>query len=342
MSENESHCKLKLGNIKATKIITHPTRDIHAIISKRKVTLITTIPSLQVKINIFDLDNDEIYRCADFAGTDDILILLGGYCGILKIFDITKRKFVCFLKGHGNSINSLKTHSKDRNIVFTGSSDNTIRMWDIKNKRTLQIFGGIAGHRDLILSIDISLCGSYLVSSSNDYTIKVWSVPDKCSLCDQYMFKHHDCSKSSIFSNPFPIFTSSKIHQSFITCVRFLGTFIVAKGSGNNLMLFMPDFTKKVLESYTVSKSHFIENVDIKAEKLTTKFFVDQKRSLVIVGDCEKEGVFYVKKFNGENNIVNTCATNVKESIRFITYKNGYLYILYNDSMFHKIKFDRF
>lgn len=339
---HESSCKLELGNIKATKIITHPTKDLHLLISKRTLTLISTIPFLQVKITIYDLEQNETFRCADFAGDDNLYIVIGGDSGIIKVFDILNRKFLFYLKGHGNAVNSSKTHTQDTNIVFTGSSDNTIRMWDLKERKTIVVFGGIAGHRDLILSIDVSLCGKYLVSSSNDYTIKVWQIPDKCIKCDKYLFKDHICDKYQIFSNPFPIFSTSKIHQSFITCVRFMGTLIISKGNGNDIMVFKPDYTRKILESYSVSQSFFVEGLTVKSSKSANKFFVDQGKRLLIISDSQKKGGFHVKHFDGTNSQLNACATNVEEEIRYITYKDGYLYILYANSIFHKIRFDRF
>ncbi|KAM0677593.1 hypothetical protein COBT_004231, partial [Conglomerata obtusa] len=160
-----SNITLNLGKLETTKLISHPIYNIHAIISKRKAIIINEQPNeMNIATMILDEDKDETFMCSEFAETEQDFLVVGGKSGIIKIVDFINNSFWQYLKGHGNSVNSLKTHTTERNIIFSGSSDLSIRMWDLKTQQTICIFGGLAGHRDQILSLDVSLCGNYLVS----------------------------------------------------------------------------------------------------------------------------------------------------------------------------------
>ncbi len=76
------------------------------------------------------------------------------------------------LTGHSNSVTSVAISPDGRTLV-SGSSDNTIKVWDLvtfREKATL------TGHSDWVLSVAISPDGRTLVSGSYDNTIKVWDL----------------------------------------------------------------------------------------------------------------------------------------------------------------------
>ena len=81
-------------------------------------------------------------------------------------------KFKPFLinKEHQNCINSV-TISPDGKYIVSGSSDKTIKIWDIK---TAECLNTLKGHSNYVSSVTISPDGKYIVSGSYDGTIKIW------------------------------------------------------------------------------------------------------------------------------------------------------------------------
>ncbi len=83
-----------------------------------------------------------------------------------------KIKKVLTLEGHKDGVNAV-IFSPDNRYIITGSSDKTVKIWDIKTgkeKKTL------TGHGDYITSLSITKDGKYLASSSWDGTVHIWSL----------------------------------------------------------------------------------------------------------------------------------------------------------------------
>lgn len=74
--------------------------------------------------------------------------------------------------GHSEGINSV-SFSPDGRYLASGSSDNTIKLWDVSNGQELQTF---EGHSQPVNSISYSPDGRYLASGSRDGTVKLWDV----------------------------------------------------------------------------------------------------------------------------------------------------------------------
>ena len=62
----------------------------------------------------------------------------------------------------------------DGSRLFSGSNDNTIKVWDVATGTCLQT---LQGHTDWVNSVCVSADGSRLFSGSWDNTIKVWNIP---------------------------------------------------------------------------------------------------------------------------------------------------------------------
>ncbi|MBW4450955.1 MAG: serine/threonine protein kinase [Spirirestis rafaelensis WJT71-NPBG6] len=81
-------------------------------------------------------------------------------------------RLVHTVKGHSNSVQSV-TISPDGKTLASGSSDSTIKLW---NLATLQEIRTLKGHSDWVRSVSISPYGSTLASGSDDNTIKLWNL----------------------------------------------------------------------------------------------------------------------------------------------------------------------
>jgi WD40 repeat protein/serine/threonine protein kinase len=63
--------------------------------------------------------------------------------------------------------------SQDGETVFSGASNNTVSMWDIRNGMTLRRF---VGHTDSLLGIDLSPDETRLLTGGFDGTVRLWDV----------------------------------------------------------------------------------------------------------------------------------------------------------------------
>ena len=79
------------------------------------------------------------------------------------------------LEGHGDAVNGGDVNSvcfsPDGQMVASGSSDRTVRLWDVETgacERTL------VGHGDWVYSVCFSPDGRMVVSCSADRTARVW------------------------------------------------------------------------------------------------------------------------------------------------------------------------
>jgi WD40 repeat protein len=58
-------------------------------------------------------------------------------------------------------------------LIVSGSSDKTVRLWNLKGEPVGQPF---QGHQDSVNSVAFSLDGQYIVSGSRDSTVRLWNL----------------------------------------------------------------------------------------------------------------------------------------------------------------------
>lgn len=105
------------------------------------------------------------------------LLAVGGAEPTLWLWTPTGHRL---LSGHTDSLCSV-AFSPDGNLLASGSRDQTIRLWDASNYRTLKI---LTGHDSWVLSVAFSPNGQWLASSSADQTIRIWDLrTGECLKC---------------------------------------------------------------------------------------------------------------------------------------------------------------
>ncbi|ELQ75551.1 Transcriptional repressor EED/ESC/FIE, required for transcriptional silencing, WD repeat superfamily [Trachipleistophora hominis] len=271
-----------LSSTFVSKICLHRRKKIFCVYGRRNAYIMNhDLEQLQKYLD--EDDKEEFLSCTFYDLKDKTLLVLAGERGILKIIDLCTGSFYMALKGHGGPIIDMLHKEVRPNIVFSASSDTTIRMWDLQRACTLVIFGGLAGHEDVVLSIDISVDGNYLVSSGTDNSIKVWSIPnitsevvikDRAFTPGKYHFGNSEFNYTDIpVKTNFPIFNSQVLHKAYINCVKFFGNVIISKNISKRLSIVKFKGTYEIYKNSVDSDVIILKEYKFK-EKLIHRFTI--------------------------------------------------------------------
>ena len=80
------------------------------------------------------------------------------------------------------------------NYIATGSSDKTVRLWDVQSGECVRVF---VGHKGMILSLAMSPGGRYMASGDEDGTIMMWDLSS--GRCLTPLIGHTSCVWSLAF-----------------------------------------------------------------------------------------------------------------------------------------------
>ena len=127
-------------------------------------------------------ESDGVSVCADENGSEHKhssipLQLLRNWDPALLEFTLeqltTDWECVMTLKGHDALVWAVAT-SPDCHFIFSGSTDNTVRVWRVGGD--WPCVGVLQGHGDWIRALVVSSDGRYIVSGSDDRTVRVWEL----------------------------------------------------------------------------------------------------------------------------------------------------------------------
>ncbi len=121
------------------------------------------------------------------------ILVTGSDDGIVRLWQTSTSKEILTFTGHDEWVNSV-TFSSDGKFFVTGSSDKTIKVWNVDGK-CLMVF---QGHTNSVLSVALSNDNSLIASGSSDNTIKIWSV--YTGECIRTLYDHIDRVHSVAFS----------------------------------------------------------------------------------------------------------------------------------------------
>ena len=134
----------------------------------------------------FTPSNTSIYRKFYRDGLPRVI------CGVEKSWPPQLR----VLRGHETYVRSV-AFSHDGSRIVSGSSDRTIRVWDVSTGA--EMLPPLQGHSDWVRSVAFLHDGSKIVSGSDDKTIRVWNASTGAEILPP-LLGHEDVVRSVTFS----------------------------------------------------------------------------------------------------------------------------------------------
>ncbi|ORY74595.1 WD40-repeat-containing domain protein [Protomyces lactucae-debilis] len=110
-----------------------------------------------------------------FSG-DGHEICAGATGGAIYVYDIEARKTVLGVTGHRDDVNAVCWADESTNVLFSGSDDSVIRVWDRRSMVDGRASGVLAGHLEGITFISPKKDGRYVLSNGKDQTTKLWDI----------------------------------------------------------------------------------------------------------------------------------------------------------------------
>ncbi|KAL8153226.1 hypothetical protein V2J09_010986 [Rumex salicifolius] len=111
----------------------------------------------------------------------------GSMDGTISVFDVARSKFLHHLEGHHMPVRSLAYSPTEPRLLFSGSDDHHIHMYDSEGKTMV---GSMSGHASWVLSLDVSPDGGAVATGSSDRTVKLWDLNMRATV--QTMSNHTD------------------------------------------------------------------------------------------------------------------------------------------------------
>src|SRR5436190_17585965 len=87
------------------------------------------------------------------------------------------RKITLRLEGHSDDINAVCfADPLSTNILFSGSDDSVVKVWDRRSMAGGREAGCLVGHTEGITFVATKGDGRYVISNGKDQTLKLWDI----------------------------------------------------------------------------------------------------------------------------------------------------------------------
>ncbi len=119
---------------------------------------------------ITQLDAFEGHAYAVTFSPDGKQLLVGGFGGLIRVFDTRSWAEIGQYAHHEKSVNAI-VFAPDSNSFAASSSDKTISLWGVGDPEPSAV---LTGHRNTVLGLSWSPDGRALASGAADNTIRIW------------------------------------------------------------------------------------------------------------------------------------------------------------------------
>jgi WD repeat-containing protein 23 len=111
-----------------------------------------------------------------FSG-DGRQLVAGTGADSIVVYDIERRKSLHHVAGHTNDVNAVCFADKlSPHILYSGSDDCTIKVWDTRSLGDGREAGAFMGHIEGLTYIDSKGDGRYVLSNGKDQSMKLWDL----------------------------------------------------------------------------------------------------------------------------------------------------------------------
>ncbi|KAI0894159.1 WD40 repeat-like protein [Annulohypoxylon nitens] len=95
----------------------------------------------------------------------------------IVVYDIESRTVLHSIEGHNDDVNAVCFADKSSpHILYSGSDDTTIKVWDRRSMGDGREAGAFVGHIEGLTYIDSKNDGRYLISNGKDQSMKLWDL----------------------------------------------------------------------------------------------------------------------------------------------------------------------
>lgn len=93
------------------------------------------------------------------------------------VYDIESRRVLHSIHGHEDDVNAVCFADKSSpHIIYSGSDDATIKVWDRRSMGDQREVGAFVGHIEGLTYIDSKGDGRYVLSNGKDQSMKLWDI----------------------------------------------------------------------------------------------------------------------------------------------------------------------
>lgn len=106
----------------------------------------------------------------------------------------------CFW-GHQDTVNAVAISPNNRWLA-TGSSDHTVRLWDLSAKDPVSASIVLRGHEDSVNALAIGSDGRWLATGSSDHTVRLWDLSGKDPASASIVLRGHEAAIHAVAISP--------------------------------------------------------------------------------------------------------------------------------------------
>ncbi|KAI9163495.1 WD40 domain protein [Paramyrothecium foliicola] len=111
-----------------------------------------------------------------FSG-DGRELVAGTNSHAIVVYDIESRQVLHYVEGHEDDVNAVCFADKSSpHILYSGSDDTTIKVWDRRSMGDRREAGAFVGHIEGLTYLDSKGDGRYILSNGKDQSMKLWDL----------------------------------------------------------------------------------------------------------------------------------------------------------------------